>query len=131
MDSRTLLARLFVIATITATVAANLQIATYLARRAWQFIRFLSRAPWWTGYVLAGLFAALTWGPTAYVIIAGPPRPNSAGGLCFIADTCLLTLGVVAWAAYILPQAAWWPGSWRPGAVGEPARREPELPPRS
>jgi hypothetical protein len=90
MDSRALLARLIVIATISATVGSNLQIASYIARRAWQFIRFLYRAPWWAGYVLAGLLGALSLGPAAYLVIAGPPRPDSAGALYFTTDTCLL-----------------------------------------
>jgi hypothetical protein len=113
MDSRALLARLIVIATISATVGSNLQIASYIARRAWQFIRFLGHAPWWVGYVLAGLFGALTWGPMAYFFIAGPPQPHSAGVLYFTADTCLLTLATVAWAAYMLPHMTLWPRTAR------------------
>jgi hypothetical protein len=113
MDPHTLLARLFVVATVTATVAANLQIVTFLARRALQFIRFLGHAPWWTGYVLAGLFGALTWGPMAYFFIAGPPQPHSAGVLYFTADTCLLALATAAWAVYMLPHMTLWPRTAR------------------
>jgi hypothetical protein len=101
--------RLIVIATITATVGSNLQIASYIGRRTWQLIRFLYRAPWWVAHILAGLLGALSLGPAAYLVMAGPPRPDSAGALYFTADTCLLALATVAWAVYLLSHMTLWP----------------------
>jgi hypothetical protein len=113
MGSHTLLGRLIAIVTITTAVGSTLQIASYTGRRAWQFIRFLGRAPFWVGYILVGLCEALALGPAAYVLVVGPPQPDSAGGLYFTFDTYLMLPATVAWVAYMLPYTTWWPRTAR------------------